>query len=102
MKRERKNVKSKFLGGDEKRGRLLKIFLEGQEFYQLKEFKKLGKEKGLNLNHLQEISLSLRTTILSILIRSILLLFIRDFQQTSLNEAETTSSFEGHESGFER
>lgn len=47
--------KNKVLSRDEKRSRLLKIFHEGQEFYQLKELEKLGKEKGLIQNQVKEI-----------------------------------------------
>lgn len=47
--------KHKVLSRDEKRDRLLKVFREGQEFYQLKELEKLAKEKGLNQNQVKDI-----------------------------------------------
>lgn len=47
--------KNKVLSRDEKRDRLLKIFHEGQEFYQLKELEKLGKAKGLIQNQVKEL-----------------------------------------------
>lgn len=47
--------KSKALSRDEKRGRLLQIFHETQDFYQLKDLEKLAKDKGLIQNQVKEI-----------------------------------------------
>lgn len=43
------------LSRDEKRTRLLEIFHEGQEFYQLKDLEKMAKDKGINQNQVKEI-----------------------------------------------
>lgn len=43
------------LSRDEKRGRLLEIFHEGQDFHQLKDLEKMAKDKGLNQNQVKEI-----------------------------------------------
>lgn len=47
--------KSKPVGREEKQARLLKIFHESQDFYQLKDLERLAKEKGLNQNQVKEI-----------------------------------------------
>lgn len=47
--------KSKILSREEKRARLLSMFHEGQEFYQIKELEKMAKEKGLNQNQIKDI-----------------------------------------------
>lgn len=47
--------KSKILSRDEKRARLLEIFHESQEFYQLKDLEKLSKAKGLIQNQVKTI-----------------------------------------------
>lgn len=43
------------LSREEKRAKLLQVFHDGQEFYQLKELEKLAKEKNLNQNQVKEI-----------------------------------------------
>lgn len=40
---------------EEKRAKLLQVFHEGREFYQLKELEKSAKEKNLNQNQVKEI-----------------------------------------------
>lgn len=43
------------LSREEKKMRLLEVFHEGQEFYQLKDLEKMAKDKGIIQNQVKEI-----------------------------------------------